>query len=95
MNLSKVKTGIGTIFLAFLVPVLNHGFWAISSTIQNSGRMIGDESNSIIIWAKQDLLNFIYQMPWIMWIYFVPMLIMGLYLITKGLKEKENTEPTD
>ena len=94
MNLSKVNSGIITIFLGFLIPVINHGFWAISATIQNSGRMIGDDGFIEHIWAKNDLLNFIYQMPWIMWIYFIPMIIIGLYLIIKGCKEKENTEQT-
>ncbi len=89
MNIHKVTAGIATLFFAFVVPVLNHGFWVVASTIQNAGRMIGD--NNVVlehIWPKADLLNFIYQMPWIMWLYFLPMIGLGLYLVLSGLKDK-------
>ena len=87
MNVPKVAAGIVSLFFAFLVPVLNHGFWAIAGTIQNAGRMVGD-GNLIKehIVPQEDLLNFMYHMPWIMWLYFLPMTGLGLYLIRAGLK---------
>ena len=89
MNMQKVTVGIVSIFFAFFVPVLNHGFWAVAGTIQNAGRMMGDNDAMLEhIWAKEDLLNFINQMPWVMWLYFLFMLGMGLYLIVNGWKDK-------
>ena len=84
MDLQKVTVGIVSVFLAFLVPVLNHGFWAVAATIQNAGRMVGDNRTLEIIWPKADLLNFAYQMPWVMWLYFLFMVGMGLCLIASG-----------
>ena len=88
MNVPKVTAGIVSVFFAFLVPVLNHGFWAVASTIQNAGRMIGDNRVTEIIWPKADLVNFLYQMPWIMWLYFLPMLAIGVRLVVSGWKEE-------
>ena len=88
MNISKVTVGIFSIFLGFFLPVLNNGLWAIATTIQNAGRMMGDNAVMEYIWPKNDIINFIYQMPWIMWIYFIVMLGIGVYLIVTGWKEK-------
>ena len=89
MNVPKVTAGIVSVFFAFLVPVLNHGFWAVASTVQNAGRMIGD--NNVVrehILPEADLVDFAHQMPWIMWLYFVPMLTLGMYLVASGCKGK-------
>ena len=89
MNVSKVTGGTFTIFLGFLIPVLNNSLWAIATNIQNAGRMMGD--NNVVreyILPKNDVINFIYQMPWIMWIYFITMIGIGIYLLITGWKEK-------
>lgn len=37
---------------------------------------------------EADLVDFAHQMPWIMWLYFVPMVGLGVYLVASGCKEK-------
>ena len=97
MNISKVSAGIITIFLGFFIPVLNHGMGMISATIQNAGRMIGDNVSSEHIWPKVDIFNFLKQMPGIMWLYFLFMISLGLYLIATGMKKttESDIEKTD
>ena len=87
MNISKVRTGILSVFLGFFLPVLNHGMGMISATIQNAGRMTGDTANVDYMWPKADIFNFLKQMPWIMWLYFIFMVCLGLYLIKSGFKK--------
>jgi hypothetical protein len=89
MNVQKVKAGTVAVFFAFLVPVLNHGFWAVASTVQNAGRMVGD--NNVVlehIVPKADLIDFIRHMPWALWVYFVAMLGIGVCLIVSGWKRE-------
>ena len=87
MNISKVTTGILSVFLGFFIPVLNHGLAIIAGTIQNTGRMISDTTNLKYLWSSTDIFNFLKQMPWIMWLYFIFMVCLGLYLIKSGLKK--------
>lgn len=87
MSISKVTAGISSVFLGFFLPVLNHGMGMISTTIQNAGRMIGDTANVDYMWPKADIFNFLKHMPWIMWIYFIFMVCLGLYLIKSGFKK--------
>ncbi len=86
MNISKVTTGILSVFLGFFIPVFNHGLAMIAGTIQNAGRMIGDTANVDYMWPKADIFNFLNKMPWIMWLYFLSMVGLGIYLIASGLK---------
>ena len=97
MNISRVNSGILSVFLGFLIPVLNHGLAMISATIQNAGKMIGDTANVHYMWPNTDIFNFLKHMPWIIWLYFLFMVCLGLYLIKSGFKKtvESGIEKTD
>jgi len=97
MNISKVAVGILSVFLGFFLPVLNHGLGMISATIQNAGKMIGDTANVHYMWPNTDIFNFLKHMSWIMWLYFLFMVCLGLYLIKSGFKKTAGSgiEQTD
>jgi hypothetical protein len=98
LNISRLTSGILSVFLGFFLPVLNHGMGMIAGTIQNAGRMIGDNNSfKEHVWPKADIFNFLKHMPWIMWLYFIFMVGLGLYLIKSGFKKtaESGIEKTD
>ena len=88
MNISRLTSGILSVFLGFFIPVLNHGLGMISAAIQNTGRMINDTAtNREYLWPRADIFNFLKHMPWVIWLYFIFMVCLGLYLIISGFKK--------
>ncbi len=90
MQVSKVMAGVGAVFLGFFVPVVNHGLYAIAHTIQNAGKTIGDNTNAEYLWSTIGMKNFLYHMPWILWLYFPFMVGLGVGLIVSGWKRRSD-----
>ncbi len=90
MNVRSITCGAVVIFLAFLLPVLSHGFWAVAETIQNGSQMVG--KTQVILWGHDDLAEPLFRLPWSLWAYFVVMLATGLALLVKGFRSRERSD---
>jgi len=87
-----VKHTAQILFLAFLLPVVNHGFWAIAETIQNGMQRVG---NTQTLWDHHDLAEPFFRLPWSLWIYFAVMVGLALWTLSGSLKERHEKNCSD